>query len=242
MNTREYSEEVINAFIDDELDHHERLELLEAASRDDTLRQKVCEAQHLKEMVREAYPVASDTAGERRRKGGFNALLRYGAAALLGGLTLFSVLSVNERIEYRKLVTETSQSEGAAAQPAHENQRRVLFHISSDDHETAQQLLEQVELVLREHEARGEAVRVEVVANNQGLRLLQQGRSRFAAQIRELHQRYPSLVFAACGNTMERFRKRYGENITVLPEAVVVRSGVSLVARRQEMGWSYIKV
>ncbi|MES9956652.1 MAG: hypothetical protein ABW120_15035 [Sedimenticola sp.] len=242
MNTREYSEEVINAFIDDELDHHERLELLEAASRDDTLRQKVCEAQHLKEMVREAYPLPTETAGEKRRKSGFNALLRYGAAALLGGLTLFSVLSVNERIEYRQLVTEASQSEGAAAQPANESQRRVLFHISSDDHETAQQLLEQVELVLREHEARGEAVRIEVVANNQGLRLLQQGRSRFAAQISELHQRYPSLVFAACGNTMERFRKRYGENITVLPEAVVVRSGVSLVARRQEMGWSYIKV
>ncbi|MET0012768.1 MAG: hypothetical protein ABW085_00675 [Sedimenticola sp.] len=242
MNTSDYSEEVINAFVDDELDHHERLELLEAASRDDSLRQKVCEAQHLKEMVREAYPLSSEPADGRGRRSGFNALLRYGAAALLGGLALFSVLSVNERIDYRQAVTETAHSGGTASQPADENQRRVLFHISSEDHETAQQLLEQVELVLREHEARGEAVRVEVVANNQGLRLLQQGRSRFAAQIRELHQRYPSLVFAACGNTMERFRKRYGENITVLPEAVVVRSGVSLVARRQEMGWSYIKV
>ncbi|MCW8906384.1 MAG: hypothetical protein OQL28_03970, partial [Sedimenticola sp.] len=72
--------------------------------------------------------------------------------------------------------------------------------------------------------------------------LLQQGQSPFPERIRQLHAAHPNLVFAACGNTLERLVKRYGKPIDILPEAVIIRSGVSSISRRQQTGWAYIKV
>ncbi|MES9873471.1 MAG: hypothetical protein ABW146_10185 [Candidatus Sedimenticola sp. 6PFRAG7] len=242
MSMQSYSEEVISAFVDGELDHGERLELLEAASSDDALRLRICESQRLKEMVREAYPPAVESRPGERSGNSRLSLLRYGAAAAIASLALYSVLSLNQPPGLPPAVSEGAVSENDVLLDADDSQRRVLFHISSNDPETAGQLFEQVELVLRSHAESGQQVRVEVVANNQGLRVLQQGHSLFASRIKTLHEQYPNLVFAACGNTMDRFQKRFGESVKVLPQAVIIRSGVALVTRRQELGWSYIKV
>ena len=91
-------------------------------------------------------------------------------------------------------------------------------------------------------EALAKALKVEVIANNEGLRILQQGRSPVAERVRQLADRYQNLMFAACGNTRQRFRKDKGEQIEILPQAVIVQSGVSFMVRRQKEGWAYIKV
>ena len=57
-----------------------------------------------------------------------------------------------------------------------------------------------------------------------------------------LNARYDNLRFAACGKTLERLRREQGADITVLPAAVVIKSAVSLVTRRQQEGWAYIKI
>ena len=56
MNKNNYSDEIVNAFVDDELGHQERIELIEAASKSDHLRQRICDAQLLKELVVGSYP------------------------------------------------------------------------------------------------------------------------------------------------------------------------------------------
>ena len=82
---------------------------------------------------------------------------------------------------------------------------------------------------------------MEVVANNQGLNLLRIGKSQVSEQIKRLVNRYENLSFAACGKTMERWQGE-GEQVTIVPEAIIVRSGVVFIARRQQQGWNYIKV
>jgi intracellular sulfur oxidation DsrE/DsrF family protein len=72
--------------------------------------------------------------------------------------------------------------------------------------------------------------------------MLQRGRSTVAERIEQMDARYANLLFAACGNTLQRFRREQGESIEILPQAVIVQSGVSFVARRQQQGWAYIKV
>jgi hypothetical protein len=119
---------------------------------------------------------------------------------------------------------------------------RVVFHLSSADARRAAILLEQVELVLKTYQENRQPVQVEVVANNQGLSLLQVGQSPFPEQIRRLSNSYQNLTFAACGRTMERLQREQGKRIDILPEAIIIRSGVVFVTRRQQQGWSYIKV
>jgi hypothetical protein len=160
------------------------------------------------------------------------------AAAAIGGLSLFAVLASTGHIQATRepvLVTLNNT-------PSSSQQTRVVFHISSDRQQDASLLLDQVELVMQEHQSNGRPIRLEVVANNQGLRMLQQGRSPVAERIRQLHAVYPQLIFAACGNTLERMTQETGEKIDILPEAIIIRSGVSYITRRQQIGWSYIKV
>jgi intracellular sulfur oxidation DsrE/DsrF family protein len=125
---------------------------------------------------------------------------------------------------------------------AEDTQTRVVFHISSSDVELAKQMMEQVELVLNDYERKGRNIRVEVVANNQGIRLFQQGITPIQQQLSRLHDRYSNVVFAACANTMERFERLNREKIKIVPQVVIIRSGVSFVARRQQLGWAYIRV
>jgi intracellular sulfur oxidation DsrE/DsrF family protein len=229
-----YSDETINAFVDGELDQQDRLDLLEAATHSDELRRRICEVQHLKTLVQGAYPAKrTEPAAVLSRR---TPLFAYAAAATLGAISLWAGLQL--------FPTPASFTGNPAVIAEQQSQvkGRVVFHISSGEAADAEQLLEQVELVLTEYQRRGEPVRVEVVANNQGLRLLQVGHSPFSQKIRYLHERFPNLVFAACGNTMERFRSEFGEIVEILPEAVIIRSGVSFVARRQIQGWAYIKV
>lgn len=236
MSDFHYSDDQLNAFVDDEMAANERLEILSAAAGSDSLRARIVELQYLKESTRNAFPLHPERPiTSRPSRGHFT---RYLTAAAIGGLSLFAVLASTGHIQStREPILATINNTPPSSQ-----QSRVVFHISSDRQEDASLLLDQVELVMQEHQINGRPIRLEVVANNQGLRILQQGRSPVAERIKQLHAVYPQLIFAACGNTLERMTQETGEKIDILPEAIIIRSGVSYITRRQQIGWSYIKV
>lgn len=235
----DYSDEVINAFVDNELGAQERAELLRDATASEELRRRICETANLKSQVQAAYPAPASIPAAAGLTPDRRAFLAYASAAVVGGLSVFGLLQIGEHSP------RSDQGIGALAQQNHPARdaatTRVLFHISSDDAAVAGQLLDQVELVLGEYARNRRPLRVEVVANNQGLRFLQAGRSPFAERIRRLEAHHQNLLFAACGNTLQRLRREQREQIEILPGAVIVQSGVSFVARRQLEGWAYIK-
>ncbi|GEM_PF-5237223 len=237
MNSAPYSDEQLNAFVDAELTPNDRMEILKAATESETLRAKIVELQYLKASTQAAFPLPI-----KATPGAVSAtanLTRYLTAAAMGGLSLFAVLATTGQLQLTRELPQTALN---TVQTSPALQTRVVFHISSENNQDAELLLNQVELVLREHQNSRRPIRLEVVANNAGLRMLQAGRSQVAERIRQLHTTYPHLVFAACGNTLERMTKETGEQIEILPEAVIIRSGVSYITRRQQIGWSYIKV
>lgn len=236
----EVSDEIINAYVDGELEDLDCRDLLASASRFPDLSRRICETTYLKLMVRSAWkePAVKSTCKSTR----IPALVSYAMAAGLGALSLLAVIAVGD-LRHEPTQTMASRSfdteQPAALNPA--DQSRVVFHISSADPTTAEELLDQVQQVLEDYASQGRSLKVEVVANNQGIRMLQKGVSPVADRIQKLDARYNNLRFAACGNTLERLRREQGENIVVLPEAVVINSGVSFVTRRQQEGWVYIK-
>jgi len=53
---------------------------------------------------------------------------------------------------------------------------------------------------------------------------------------------FPSKIqFSACNNTKEGMEKKEGHPIAVMPEAIVVPSGVVRLMELQEKGWSYLR-
>jgi len=236
----DYSDEVINAFVDDELSEQERVDLLRDATGSEQLRRRLCEISYLKSQVRAAYPEQAPGFAAPGMLPGRRAFLAYASAAAVGGLSVLGLLQLDGGSPQRHSGADSLARQDSAGQLAVAT--RVLFHISSDDALVGRELLDQVELVLADYAQNQKPLRVEVVANNQGLRFLQSGRTPFAERIGRLDTRYQNLLFAACGNTLQRLRRERGEQIKILPGAVIVQSGVSFVARRQLEGWAYIKV
>lgn len=242
--TPNYSDEIISAFVDGELGDAERQQLLAAVAGSDELRRRICNVAQLKELVKAAYPETGGRDPGDDASGSWRRFTRYALAASLVLASLAGVLTLQwhgpaEALFGDDLLRTVALDSGRDQQTS---RTRVVFHVSSADPEAARDLLDQVELVLQEYAGSNRPLKVEVVANNQGLRLLQQGRSPVAERIRKLDERYQNLLFAACGNTLERLRRETGEQIRILPQAVIVQSGVSFVARRQQEGWAYIKV
>ncbi|MCW8907548.1 MAG: hypothetical protein OQL28_09870, partial [Sedimenticola sp.] len=166
MNPQQYSDEQLNAFVDNEMAADEHLELLQAANACDHLRQRLTELQLLKARTRAAFPQpeASVTRRAPARIAGFS---RHLAAAALGALTLAGVLSLgNDRSTPGN--TPIAGDANPLQQATSSARARVLFHISSDRREDAEQLLDQVELVLQSYRDSGQPLRVEVVANSLG--------------------------------------------------------------------------
>ena len=86
-----------------------------------------------------------------------------------------------------------------------------------------------------------ENTRIEIVAHSQGIGLLLAKTSAqnpaLKSAIEKAHA--SGIVFAACHNTMKRFKLTPKD---LLPIAVIVDSGVAEVVRKQEAGWDYLKV
>jgi uncharacterized protein len=51
----------------------------------------------------------------------------------------------------------------------------------------------------------------------------------------------PEISFKACGNTQQNMQKAENKNISIIPQAQVVPSGVVRVMELQEKGWTYVR-
>jgi hypothetical protein len=228
---RDFSDERLNAFVDNELGAQERDEILAAIADDADLSQRLCALRSTKELVRHAYgqvPAARRIRGRR--------------VSLWGGALAASVaLVVGVLIGWqghRTAVTSPSESALAwvgglfAPQPT-----RVLLHLDSSQAERMEEALDMVEAYL----AKAGHARVELVVNNSGLDLLRQEATPYAARIAALAARHEMLAFVACGNAIARYRSA-GLDVTLVPEARVERTAVEHIVDRVRQGWTYLKI
>jgi len=230
------SDETISALIDDELNDEDRLELLDRATKSDELMQRICEAEKLKTLLLSAYPLAETERPNLQRRN-FLHIASYAAVTGLSALGAYSLLNTQHPNE--SVITTTGHKNEHSPKGI---RTQVIFHISSEDAALADLLLEQVAFLLKYYQNIQHPVQLEVIANNDGLRILQSNRSPYPGRIRLLTEQYQNLLFAACGTTLTRLQAEHGESIQILPQAIIIRSGVAFIARRQAQGWSYIKV
>lgn len=121
----------------------------------------------------------------------------------------------------------------AATHPA--GKHRVVFHVNVDQEERWQEVLTNVENVQK---AFGPGnVEIEVVTHGAGIGLVQARNIAIRERVERIAKTGP--VFAACSNTL----KKNELTATDLDGGVkVVDSGLAEVIRRQEEGWTYVKL
>ena len=87
----------------------------------------------------------------------------------------------------------------------------------------------------------GEKVEIEVVTFGPGLHMLRDDTSPVKDRIKAIADKSPSISFKACGNTQANMAKAENQEIELVPQATVVKSGVVRVIELQEQGWSYVR-
>ena len=264
---KRFSDEFLNAFVDDQLAAEEKGRAYLDIGRDEVLNRQVCELRKLHELVQLAYrnpppPPARLHAGGRARRSnlgfGIAASFLLVLGALIGAQFKLLVptrapetLSVAPAATASSRNTMAARTKTAARTPAAapatmsadgNSSNKVLIHIARDDAQQLGEALDEVESLLRHYRDSRQNARVEVVINGKGLELVRVDTSAFADRISQLQREFDNLTFAACQNTIDRLKREQGIIVRLLPGVVVIDSGMAELMRRQNQGWTYIQV
>lgn len=232
--TRDISDELLNAFADNELAGAEKAELLERIAADAGLRAKVCETWHLKEMVRSAHPLARGRSGRKPGRSRWNMLGLPVAACLLMMIGAGGGWLAHE--EYGDTGIPASQLKTIQAQG-----NRVVLHVVSGGAKEIDAALRKAEQLASARDGTGSPMQVELVANGGGIRMLQAGDTPLAQRVTAIRQKHGNLRLVACNEAMDRLRER-GLQFDVMPNVEVVPSAVEEIAHRLNQGWRYLQV
>lgn len=236
-----FSDEQLQAFVDDEVDLAERAEIMEAVRHDEDLAFRVCELLQIKDSVRLAYREPEmPEQGFRQWKSGWQRQLSFRVAAALLIFALGAVTGVvlqsTGTVPAPPLVSSLGKS-GDVQQEL----KRLVIHISTDESERLDQALGEAEELLVSYRDHPEQVQLEVVANTKGLTLLRADTSPYPERIRRLAEQFNNISFLACSRTIEKLRMR-GIDVHLLPEAQVIPGALEEIVDRLQEGWVYIRV
>ncbi|WP_457676647.1 hypothetical protein [Thiolapillus sp.] len=227
MKTRE---SLLNALADNELDAREQEAMLARLEQDEELRNELCDIRRVKDLVRYAYPLdeISEPPGRGNRPG-FLAraagILVLVLSGFLGGWLLAP--GKGGEVDAFRL---------ADVQP---DAMKVVLYLGDSDPAKFQKTLKTAENLLKRYEQRG--TEVYVVTSAGGVDLLRTATTSVAADISALKDRYASLHFVACNNTLFNLKKK-GKPVQLVEEAEVAPSAVSFVVNRLKQGWTYVAI
>lgn len=229
MNRDEkFSEEQINAFVDDELDPEEKSRIYAEASRCEELDQRLCRQRKVKDLVKFAY---DNVPGPKRKRpvslgrGGFFGRALAASLLLAAGLAMgfLGRQAIDTGVDPLAVVAEPD---------------RYLLHVASGAPQDMAAALERAEFLLASSPDGG-VRQVEIVANEQGINLLRSDVTQFAAEISRLQAH--DVVFYACSRTIQRLEED-GVEVRLVPHTVVEYTALDRVVTRMQEGWQYEKI
>jgi intracellular sulfur oxidation DsrE/DsrF family protein len=168
------------------------------------------------------------------------------ATLLLASLTALPVLSAPARAQsaassHRE--TRAHSAPLAASSPQDETaaskQHRVVIQVSENDPKIMNLALNNAENLTRFYEQGGETVQIEIVAYGPGLNMVRSDTSPVRDRLAVLAGQH--VTFSGCGNTLSTQSKQEGKEISLLPEAQLVPTGVARIVQLQEQGWTYVR-
>ena len=244
------SAELINAFVDGELDSSERLEILRLSEDHDEVRARLCEARNLKDMVKSAYvDVPGVARGDRRGSGrGWRHLGRMGVAGVF--LVVCGVLigrqlpgpSISEEIAQQDPVFLDvhqlhSLQEAITARGMVSN---IMLHVETNDEERLEDALLKIEDYLGKQSIGPLRTKIEIIANGRGLDLLSVAGTPFEDRVKALTD-FDTVTILACQRALSQLRSA-GVEIDLIPEAEYASSALDWIIKRLREGWVYVKV
>jgi uncharacterized protein len=120
---------------------------------------------------------------------------------------------------------------------------RLAIQVNQNDPQVMNLALNNASNVIEYYRAKKEDVDIDIVAYGPGLHMLRADTSPVQDRLKRLKEAaFPGKVqFSACNNTKQNMEKAEGREITIVPDATIVPSGVVQLMELQEQGWSYVR-
>jgi len=246
-NNQIISDELLNSFVDNELEMYEESELLNAIRHDDTLKERVCELRGLKEMVQHAYrQPPSCTVSPTKKMGHWRLsylqnISRLAACVLLlvlGWSSGWVMSARSQSASDQKLmpVFQATQSNNVAEKP-----NNFIVNVSSSNPARLKTALDETENLLEANKRAAQPFKVEIVANGGGVNLLRSDVSPFAKRIALMRAKYPNFDYFACKVSISRMQKN-GVIVHLLPHTGIAPSAAEEINKRLIQGWDYVRI
>ncbi len=239
---RSYSDEHLNAFIDNQLGNTEKAELMDALRHDAELSQRVCKLQKLHNLVQLSYqsievPERHQSKHKALQPGKFK---WFAAASLLLAVGTLTGWFTNEAIGTKSLyqIAEIKQSNSATNM----SKWRLMLHVSTANPKRLNIVLDEAEALLKEYATESKTLELEILTNSDGVALVTNSHKRYNHRLQKLQQQYQNLVVMACGKTLQRLQRANGKPVDLLPQTGVVVSAINQIVKRQKEGWTYIRI
>jgi len=224
---KEFSEEQINALVDGELEPEEKSRLYNEAARSEELDQRLCQQRKIKELVKIAY---EDVPPPNR--GAKPPLTRAGIFGRAIAATVLVAVGLAAGFAGHRYIDQEPGDFAAASVS-----EKYLLHVTSGEPEEMMAALEYANELLEGDD--GNLRQVEIIANEQGLDLLRQDVTPFAAEISALQAE--DVVFYACSKTIQRLEEK-GIRVELVPYTNPDYTALDRVVTRMQEGWHYEKI
>lgn len=243
MLQHDISDELLNSFIDNELDSDEQNKLFTAMAQDEVLKNHTCELQGLKRLVQHAYPLPAVKSSQPVRKLRFwpSTYVQCLAAAVLlllfggsSGWLISSNALFNSHAKMTRLIN-TIQNENIAQEPD-----KIIVQVSSANPVRLKAALDETENLLQTYKRSKQPLKMEILANGSGLNLLRVGATPFGQRVDQMKIKYPNLQFFACSQTINALQDK-GVYIHLMPNTRLATSALDEINKRVHQGWDYVR-
>jgi uncharacterized protein len=139
-------------------------------------------------------------------------------------------------------VAETKgTSKPAQSQMNKQKVHRVVVQVTQNDPGVMNMALNNAENLARHYADKGEKIDIEFVAYGPGLHMVRSDTSPVKDRLAAMSGKMKNITFSGCGNTMGVQSRQENKDITLVPEARVVQTGIARILELQEQGWAYVR-
>ena len=234
------SEEMINAYIDNELDKKDRQFIELQMQNDVKLQHHIEQLQALKVKIRASYADVRSSNHQAGRMSNRSSLFPAGIAAsiaLVVGLTAgwYTHSYIN------MAATETDYLLGVKLEDLKPQDNKIIIHLAQNDIALFDKALTRAETLLAYFDTLQQQGKVHILANSYGMDLLRRDTTPYQNRIVNMMETYDNVELVACKNTIKRL-KTSGKNVDLLPGVKVHGPVINEIISGLQNGWTYLSI
>ena len=237
----------LSAFVDGELDAVDQGSIYQQMREDPSLNHAICELQRIKGLLLLAYQVPRSRSCYPTSR---NLLHNYLTNTIV--VILLSAISATGGW----LIKDSQTPMQSQSTPVHQfptfdtvlldtvtsdQSTNVIIHLSTNDPFKLAHALSETEQMLNQFKEIQRDLRVEIVANGNGLELLRTSTSLFPEKTQQIIMNFDNVTIMACGNSLKILEVQ-GIDTRLLPNVQTTKSVLDKVIKRLQEGWMYLKV